>query len=221
MNAKKSRGKKIVSLRALGFGDNKQQMCTSFAAVHVFQWVFGILFYSISFRLALHAIKCVDYKVVAIDLILMLVCARSRSRCLSFALCVWVCASVRFNVYYFANRTFYKLPVPNEKCWNFTWVTAVHCRLSSFNRLLPLLLILYVVAIAPAAAVNVGIVATANECYTQHTATHACNPIHYFIVAAWLSLILSGGFSNCQCICSMCIGFYLWKPYNFRDTCNL
>lgn len=37
------------------------------------------LWHFILFRLALHAIKCVDYKVVAIDLILMLVCSLFRS----------------------------------------------------------------------------------------------------------------------------------------------
>lgn len=75
----------------------------------------SLAFHFISFCLALHAIKCVDYKVVAIDLILMLVCGLSLSLSLWLAHLHWV-ECVRFNVYYFANRTFYKVPVSNEKC---------------------------------------------------------------------------------------------------------
>lgn len=143
----------------------------------------------ILFRLALHAIKCVDYKVVAIDLILMLVRALSLAH-----------QPVRLRLFNLMSITlqtghFNKLPLSNEKCWKFTWY---------FGCFSPRLLHVFQ---------NVGIVATANSDtvltffflsfvvygYMLH-ATKRCNPIHYFIVAVWLSLILSGGFSNCKCI---------------------
>lgn len=164
MNAKKSREEKnCVFARSLGFGDNKQQMCTSFAAatcVSMSRWHF-ILFLRFR-RLALHAIKCVDYKVVAIDLILMLVCALH-----SFALSrVFVLMSITLQTGHFTNCLFQK-----RKMLKFHMgytQPAVHCRFSSFNRLLLLLLILCAAAVVVAA--NVGIVATANSTSVTHTA---------------------------------------------------
>lgn len=116
------------------------------------------------------------------------------SRSHSFTL--WVCASVRFNVYYFANRTFYKLPVSKreKKCWNFTWYTAVflfqssassfsmcckcwHCRHCQF------VFVVYVLRSTGAFAICYNV----TRCNTMQS-----NSLLY--CGCWLSLILSGGF---------------------------